>query len=216
MYYSLFRTKTPAVLKLTYQNMIVVDVESSGIDPQKCSLLSVGAIDFDTPERRFYEECRIWDGAHIENEALKVNGFARESLTDPKKQTDRELIEKFLKWVETVGEWTIAGQNPSFDRDFLIATALRYHINWPLAHRTIDLHSIAYFHMIKMDIEPPSSKNRSAINLDTILKYVGLHIERGQHNALEDTLLEAEAFYRLFYDKPLLKEYTDYKIPWKT
>jgi hypothetical protein len=70
--------------------------------------------------------------------------------------------------------------------------------------------------MIKMDIEPPSSKNRSAINLDTILKYVGLHIERGQHNALEDTLLEAEAFYRLFYDKPLLKEYTDYKIPWKT
>ena len=57
--------------------MIVVDVESSGVDAQKDSLVSVGAIDFDNPENRFYEECRIWDGAHVEKEALEINGFTR-------------------------------------------------------------------------------------------------------------------------------------------
>lgn len=195
--------------------MIIVDVEASGIDPQKCSLVSVGAIDFDTPERRFYEECRVWDGAHIEEEALKVNGFTREQITDAKKQTDRELLEKFLKWTETVGEWTIAGQNPSFDRDFLMQTAYRYHINWPLAHRTIDLHSIAYFHMIKRGVPVPTEKNRSDLNLTKIIKYVGIDMERGEHNAMEDTLLEAECLSRLMHDKPLLPEYEKYPMPWK-
>jgi DNA polymerase III epsilon subunit-like protein len=193
--------------------MIIVDVEASGIDSQKCSLLSVGAIDFDTPNNQFYEECKIWEGAHIENEALNVNGFSKEQITDPKKQSDRELIEKFLKWVEGVGEWTISGQNPSFDRDFLMQTAHRYHLNWPLAHRTLDLHSMAYMHMIKAKIEPPTAKNRSGLNLDAITKYCGLNFERKKHNALEDTLLEAECFSRLMYNKKLLPEFEKFEIP---
>lgn len=193
--------------------MIIVDVESSGVDANRCSLLSVGAIDFDTPERRFYEECKIFEGANVDPDALKVNGFTEEQIVDPKKQSDKELIEKFLKWVETVGEWTIAGQNPSFDRDFLMQTAYRYHLNWPLAHRTIDLHSIAYMHMLKAKIQPPTAKNRSALNLDAISKYCGLKIERGSHNALEDTLIEAECFSRLLYDKKLLTEFNKFEIP---
>lgn len=193
--------------------MIIVDVESSGVDPNKNSLVSVGAIDFDNPENRFYEECRIWDGAHIEDEALAVNGFTRGQITDQKKQTDRELVGKFLKWMETCQEHTIAGQNPSFDRDFLMYTAYRYHINWPLAHRTIDLHSIAYFHMIKRGIEIPIENKHSKVNLTSIIKYVGIDMERGTHNALEDTLLEAECLSRLIYNKPLLPEYEKFAIP---
>lgn len=194
--------------------MIIVDVESSGVDAQKDSLLSVGAIDFDNPQNRFYEECRIWNGAHIEEDALKVNGFSREQITDPKKQTDREVVEKFLQWVETCPEHTLAGQNPSFDRDFLMYTAYRYHINWPLAHRTIDLHSIAYFHMIKREIQIPIEHKHTKINLTGIIKYVGIDIERRTHNALEDTLLEAECLSRLLYDKTLLSEYKKFPIPW--
>lgn len=193
--------------------MIIVDVESSGVNPNKNSLVSIGALDFDNPENQFYEECRVWDGAHVEDEALEVNGFTREEIYDETKKTDREVVEDFLNWLETCGEHTLAGQNPSFDRDFLMATAHRYHINWPLAHRTIDLHSIAYFHMIKRKIEPPSDNKRSDLNLDKILKYVGLDIERRKHNALEDAKLEGEAFSRLFYEKPLLKKFQNFKIP---
>jgi DNA polymerase III epsilon subunit-like protein len=193
--------------------MIIIDVEASGVSPEKDSLVSVGAVDFADPKRRFYEECRIWDGAHVEDEALGVNGFKLEEINDPKKKTDREVVIDFLKWLEESEERTIAGHNPSFDRDFLQVTASRYHINWPLAHRTIDLHSIAYFDMLRRGVDRPTIHGHSALNLDSILVYLGLPPEPKPHNALNGALLETEAFGRLFYEKPFLPEFLKYPMP---
>jgi len=190
--------------------MVIVDVEASGVSPEKDSLVSVGAVDFANPQNRFYEECRIWDGAHIEDEALAVNGFTREQITDPKRKTDREVVLAFLAWLEKIEEKTIAGHNPSFDRDFLQATAYRYHINWPLAHRTLDLHSICYFDMLQVGVEPPLTNGHSALNLDAVLRFVGIPEEPKPHNALTGALVETEAFGRLFYKKPFLDEFLKY------
>ena len=55
-------------------SMIVIDIEASGTNYQKHSIVALGALDFDNPERRFYKECRIWDGAHYMEEALAVTG----------------------------------------------------------------------------------------------------------------------------------------------
>ena len=63
---------------IEYCYMIIVDVESTGIEPEKHSILSIGALDFDNPENQFYGECRAWDWAHIMDESLVVNGFSRE------------------------------------------------------------------------------------------------------------------------------------------
>lgn len=194
--------------------MIVVDMESSGVDPYKHSLLSVGAVDFTNPENLFYGECRMWDGAHADTDALAVNGFSKEQIIDPKKQSEGELVSAFLHWAEACPEKTIAGQNPSLDRDFLRAGAARHHLNWPFAFRVIDLHSIAYFHHIRRGIKPPQKTGHSALNLDSILVYCGLPEEPKPHNGLRGAKYEAEAFARLFYDKGLLPEFSEYKIPW--
>ena len=193
--------------------MIIVDTETSGISPGKCSLLSVGAVDFANPKNIFYEECRIWNGAHIEKEALQVSGFTHEQITDPKKKSDREVVVDFLAWLQPIEEKTLAGQNPSFDRDFLQTTAYRYHINWPLAHRTIDLHTVAYSHMLGRGIAPPKKNQHSDLGLEDILKYVGVNFTREKHNALEDALLEAEALSRLIYGRSLLSKFSDHPIP---
>ncbi len=193
--------------------MIIVDVESSGVDAKLCSLLSVGAIDFDNPENQFYMECRMFDGAHSEKEAFEVNGFTAETSRDPRKKTDREVVEAFLSWMKKTKEWTLAGQNPSFDRDFLQETAHRYHIDWPLAHRTVDLHSVAYAHMKKRGIEPPRKNHHTALNLDRILEYVGLPTRTMKHDALVDAKLEAETLSRLLYGKHLLSDYATYQVP---
>ncbi|TSC58635.1 MAG: DNA polymerase III subunit epsilon [Parcubacteria group bacterium Greene0416_79] len=193
--------------------MIVVDVESTGVDARLCSLLSVGALDFENPVNQFYMECRAFSGAHMEKEALKISGFTEEAIRDAKKPTDREVAEAFLAWMKTCGEWTLAGQNPSFDRGFLEETAHRYHINWPLAHRTIDLHSICYFQMQKQGREPPRKNNHSALNLDRILEYVGLPTRETKHHAFADAKLEAEALSRLLCGKNLLPEYASFGVP---
>lgn len=202
--------------------MLVVDVESTGVDARLCSLLSVGAVEFEHPENQFYMECYAFPGAHIEKEALAISGFRKEEITPSVspplkrgrgKATDREVVERFLVWLKTCKEWTLAGQNPSFDRDFLQETAHRYHVNWPLAHRTIDLHSVAYYHMKKRGIEPPRKNNHSALNLDRILEYCGLPTRATKHNALEDAKLEAEALSRLLSGKSLLPDYSRFPVP---
>src|SRR3989344_5853247 len=107
--------------------MLILDIETSGTDPHKNSILSIGALDFDKPNNQFYDECRVWDGAHINDDSLEVNGFAKAEATDPAKKTEMELIKAFIAWARDARDWPFAGQNPSFDRDFVAAACHRAH-----------------------------------------------------------------------------------------
>lgn len=196
--------------------MLVVDVEASGTDPSKHSIVSVGALDLAHPENRFYEECRIWDGAHIMPEALRVNGFKEAQITDVTKQTEADLTHAFLHWSDGLGERTLAGQNVSFDRDFLRHAAERAgHTDWPFAFRTIDTHTLAYMHMVTRGLQPPTRHKRSALDLDVILNYCGIPEEPWPHNALTGALSHAEVISRLLYGRKLLPEFSQFDIPWR-
>ena len=193
--------------------MIVVDTETTGIDSDRHSIVSIGAVDFLHPERRFYEECRIWDGAIISDEALAINGYTREQVTDPNKQSVEELLRRFVTWVEESEGHTVMGQNPIFDLSFLDESAERYHIQLPFPHRSLDQHSICFAHMIARGITPPTIKKHSGLNSDLIMEYVGIPSEPKPHIAINGALYEAEAFSRLLYGKNLLPEFAEYPVP---
>lgn len=196
--------------------MLIIDVEASGTEAHKHSIVSVGALDFSNPSNRFYEECRVWDGAHIMDEALAVNGFTKEQITDPKKQSEADLVRAFLQWADGLDERTFAGQNVSFDRDFIKYGAERAgHTDWPFAFRTIDTHTLCYMHMINRGMKPPVMKRRSALDLDAVLNYCGIPKEPEPHNALTGALSHAEVVSRLLYGRKLLPEFEQYQIPWK-
>ena len=198
--------------------MIVLDVEATGVEAHKHSIVSLGALDLANPTNRFYAECQIWKGAHIMDEALAVNGFSKAEVTDKTKMTEGDLTHAFLKWSESVEERTFAGQNVSFDRDFLRYAAERAgHTNWPFAHRTIDTHTLCFMHMVKAGIVPPVDPihKRSALNLDKVLNYCGIPEEPSPHNALTGALSHAEVISRLLYGKKLVPEFEQFDIPWK-
>lgn len=192
--------------------MIVADVESTGLIPSKHSILSIGAVDFERPERQFYGECRSWEGANIMSDALTVNGFTREECTDPKKQSLEELMQSFLRWVEQCEDKTLAGHNPSFDRDFLNDSFSRAHIGWHFSYRTLDLHSMAYMDATRRGIAIPRKNDRVEFSLDAILKYLGLPEEPKPHVGINGAKYEAEAFSRILYGKNLLLEFVQYPI----
>lgn len=195
--------------------MIAVDVEGSGTEAHIHSVLSVGAVDLEDPSRTFYGECRAWDGAKIEEEALAVNGFSMAEATDTNKQSEAELVHAFIAWAMETKDHTFAGQNVSYDRDFLKYAAKRAgHTDWPFAHRTIDTHSLAWMHMVNRGLTPPIEKNRSALNLDAILVYCGIPEEPEPHNALTGAKSHAEVISRLLNTKKLLPDFTQYDIPW--
>lgn len=196
--------------------MIALDVETTGVSPRKHGILSIGAVDISKPENRFYIECRVWDGAHMSDEAFAINGFTREGAMDPTKKTEKEAIEAFITWAGSIRDWTIVGQNPSFDRDFLIEACDRADMQFPFAHRTLDTHSLAYMHMVKRGVTPPfdEKKRHTTLSLDGVLAYCGIPGEPKPHNALTGALCHAEVTNRLLFNKALLPEFSSYALPW--
>lgn len=197
--------------------MIAIDIEASGTNFEKHSIVSIGALDFDNPTNRFYGECRVWDGAHIDEGALEVNGFTEEELRDASKQSEAELVQAFMEWSQHMADRTLLGQNVSFDRDMVKHACQRAGIQSDLAHRTLDTHSFCWMHMIKVGLVPPVDEQhrRTALNLDAVLNYCGIPDEPEPHNALTGAMSHAEVAARLLNDKNLLPEFSQFEIPWK-
>ncbi len=196
--------------------MIIVDIEASGTEHDVHSIVSIGAVDFDHPENRFYQECRIWGGAHIMEGALEVNGFTEAQITDPAKKSEADIVAEFFEWTFSMADRTLVGQNVSFDRDFLKAAAHRAKIQYDLPYRTLDTHTMCFMHIVKGGGEPPidPQHKRSLLDLDAILNYCGIPEEPHPHNALTGALCHAEVTSRLLYDKKLLPEFEAHSIPW--
>lgn len=197
--------------------MISLDVESSGLDPRTASIVSIGAIDTDEPTNQFYDECRVWDGAEINDDALAVNGFSREEIDSKAqgKKSEAELIQAFVAWAtDRPQNRTLLAQNVPFDLGFVQQACKRAGIEFPFAHRALDLHTLCWMHMTLQGIEPPTAKHRTAINLTAVLQYCGLPEEPKPHNALTGALCHAEAFARMAYTKKLLPDFEPFDIPW--
>ncbi len=198
--------------------MLVLDIEASGLGYDTHSIVSLGALDLDNPTNQFYAECRIWDGAEVSEEALDVNGFTDEEVRDENKMTEAELMRNFIDWSKQITkDKTLAGQNVSFDRDYLQTACKRAGMEYPFAHRTIDTHSLAWMHQVKSGLQPPVDKEhkRSSLNLDAVLNYCGIPDEPEPHNALTGAMSHAEVISRLLYSKKLLPEFEQFDIPWQ-
>lgn len=192
--------------------MIVLDVETTGVDFKKNSIISIGALDFFNPSNQFYAECRVFEDAEITEQALAINGFTREQVLFTNKYSLEEGVLKYLDWSSHIKERTIAGENPRFDRDFLNASLERYGLK-RIPFRTIDLHTLSYINHLMKRIEIPLKESVSDINLDSTLNYVGLPPESKPHHALTGAKLEAEAFSRIIYRKGLFEEFEKFEIP---
>jgi DNA polymerase III epsilon subunit-like protein len=193
--------------------MIIIDIEASGLNIQKHAMVSFGAVDFSNPTRQFYAEPRMWEGAECDPDALAVNGFTEDECRDPKRRELQDVMHEFLAWVEPIEEKTLVGQNPCFDRNFMNDSFRRSGIGWNFSYRTLDLHSIAYTDHIRRGIPVPTEHDRTGLNLDGILRYVGIPEEPKPHNGLTGAKVEAEALSRMLYGKNLLPEFSQYPIP---
>ena len=191
--------------------MIVVDVETTGLNPEQNAIVSIGAVNFINTKETFYDECNVFKDAEINLESLKINGFSKNEIIDNEnKHSQREIIINFSKWINNQNtEKIIAGQNPSFDRDFLIKIFERNQLNFPFTFRTVDLNTLCVNYVIKNNLDFKISK----LNTNRIYEILGMPSEPNPHNALTGALMETEAFYRLIYGKNILDNYKEYPIP---
>ena len=193
--------------------MIVLDIETTGPDPRRHSIVEVGAVDFDCPGNYFNERCQIWDGAETDKKALEINGLTLSEIHDQTIFTQKELLSRFITWIDQIEDKTIAGQNVDFDINFLNESSGRCGLNFRLGKRKVDQHSIVYAHFLKRNIRPPLKHGFSDLNSDLIMNYVGLPSEPKPHRALNGARFEAEALSRLLKGRVMFDEFSKYAIP---
>ncbi len=192
--------------------MIILDIETSGSYPGDHGIVSLGALEFESPDNCFYEECRLESHHQIDPAALDINGFTETQCRDSKKKTIREMLTDFLEWMKAVREKTLAGLGPS-DWAFLHHEFKQHNLPWPFSYRIIDLHSLVYAHHLQRQIPIPLANDVSHLTAIEIVNYCGIKGIEFPHHGFEDAKLEAECFYRLLYGKPMFAEYADQAIP---
>ncbi len=188
--------------------MIIVDVETTGLDPIRNSILSIGAIDFENPENQFYGECGIWKGASISKTALKINGFKMEQIKKNTK-TPGELLSEFLDWAGKIKSRKLGGYYTRFDYSFLKATADRFKLTFPFSDDVLDLHDIF---CEKMGINKSMYEGILLFSLNEIMISLGMPPEPDPHNALRGAKYTAEGILRVQKEKNLLKEFSNYPV----
>lgn len=213
--------------------MIVLDLETSGLEQEKVGIWQIGALDFYNPKNTFLQESRIDDSDVIGLSALKVIGKTEAELRDSRKQSQRKLIENFFEWVRKISHRNMISQNPqTLDYPLLARKAREYGLKNPLAYRSFDVHTLAQIrhHQIKGtyligERKQEPGVQESSMNLSAVLEFCGLPDERIRveenkvtkegkpHNALEDAKLTAECFSRLTLSRNLLPEYVKFAVP---
>ncbi|MBN2042536.1 MAG: 3'-5' exonuclease [Candidatus Aenigmarchaeota archaeon] len=191
--------------------MIIVDVETTGLDPIRNSILSIGALDLSNPKNQFYGECGIWKGASISKTALKINGFTRKQIRDNKK-TPGELLKEFLEWAKRTKTKKIGGYYTRFDYSFLKSTADRFSIKFPFSPDVLDLHDIF---CKKMGMDKAMYEGILLFSLNEIMISLGMPPEPDPHNALRGAKYTAEGISRVKNGKNLLKEFMNYPVTGK-
>lgn len=192
--------------------MVIIDCEMTGLDPKKNSIISVGGVDIENPERRLYIECQAWDGAECDPESLGVNGFTVEQCFDTNKKTLQEAMQEVYEWIQPIKDKTLAGQNVYLDMYFLNDSFVRSGIDFRFNYRILDIHTMAYVDHVKRDVLLPEKNGQVNLSLSPILRYLGMPVEPRPHNALTGAMVSAEAVSRLLYGKKLLPEFSQYPI----
>jgi DNA polymerase III epsilon subunit-like protein len=166
---------------------VSVDIEASGPVPGEFSMLSVGACLVDAPEKTFHAELKPITENFVA-EALAVTGLSLDELASRGKPPERAMRE-LATWVEAAcvdegGVPVFVGLNAPFDWSFVNYYFHRFTGDNPFGFAALDIK--AYF----MGATGCAWQDTRS---SAIAKFVGPTLT-GNHNALQDSLYQAELF----------------------
>lgn len=174
------------------ETWVSVDVETSGPSPTLHSILSIGAVLIDHPDREFYVELKPTTDAFIES-ALRVSGLDFDELKATGVEP-RDAMERFAQWLEAAvpaGSVPVfAGFNAPFDWMFVADWFERFLGRNPFGHSAIDIKSYYLGFAAETWFETSMSK----------VSPLYLGGRDLSHNALEDAKDQAELFRHMIAD----------------
>ena len=171
------------------KRLLVLDVETTGLDPSTDSLVQIASCVLSRKELREKGSfCSyVKPDSPISAEARSVHGLSEADLTSAPPL--HRVIREFAEYAPA--EAILCGHNVSFDVAFLQAAYRRVGLPYPFDYHTVDLWSIAFFILGAQRIALPS------YDLTALCGLYG--IKRGsKHDALQDVRVTAKILTHLF------------------
>lgn len=165
---------------------ISVDIEASGPIPGEFSMLSIGACLVDAPGTTFERILKPLN-RNADPQALAVTGFSLEELERTGAEP-RHAMTEFDTWVRSAcgidGTAVFVGLNAPFDWSFINYYFHRFYGENPFGFTALDLK--AYY----MGVTGVSWRDTRSSMMEARL----LPSNRGNHNAVQDAIYQAELF----------------------
>ncbi|WP_010540397.1 exonuclease domain-containing protein [Dietzia alimentaria] len=173
----------------TTPHLIVVDVETSGLDPNMHDVLEVAAIDLTTGAEHYFVPTPTSLGWRTlaSGPAMRVNRYFERAVYD-NTLDERDTIKAWEELATMLDGNILAGVNPWFDAAFVDAALAHHRIECRRSHRLRDLATYAAGVLGTDPSEPASAADIFAI-LDVT--------NEEAHSALGDTRATARAFQLL-------------------
>lgn len=167
--------------------MLVFDVETTGLEPKSHRILEIGAVLFNkadylkTGEISTFQ-CFVKHPEPISAEITKINGITNEMVMDG--HSEYEALERFF---EFVGARDMYAYNGKFDKDFINAMAKRSsYSREPVIEEVIDIYK---FIKENWEIKPN-------YKLTTVAKFLKID-SSGAHRAVKDSVLALHAYIQI-------------------
>ncbi len=172
-------------VSLRQQRMIVVDLETSGLNTSRDQVLSIGAVAIEDGgiDLGSQFECTLQRDQLVLKESVLIHGIAPSALA-----AGTEPAEALLDFMEFVGDSPLLAFHAPFDRRML-ARALKSSLGYTLRHPFLDLAEVAPM------LCPHAKVGRGG--LDDWVEHFGLQVQQ-RHNAAADALATAELALILF------------------
>ncbi len=166
---------------------IVLDTETTGLNPKKDEILSIGAVKVKDNQVLTSESFEIFikPVQPISEESIKIHHIRPTDIEHG--VTINEALEKLLPFI---GNLPIVGYYISFDIKIL-STYLKQYIGVGLQNDSIELSSMYYKRHRKK-----SAHEFVDLKFDTIMRELDLP-RLGQHDALNDAIMSAMMFLKL-------------------
>lgn len=166
------------------KKIILVDLETTGLDPQVHEIIEIGAINVDTGAEFSIKV----QPSHIETAdpvAMKVNGY-----TDEKWVGAVPLCDALMLLKEFAGEGKyMMSYNVSFDRMFTEKAYKECEIGYPFYYHHFDLLTLAWYRL----------HAGSPLSLKSVCKQLRLEEEPDVHSALEGCRAAYRVYQKLVY-----------------
>lgn len=179
------------------QDLLLIDLESTGLDVRKHELIEIAAIRLDKKtlkeKQRFESYIKPTNWRKRDPEAMAVNNIKYEQLAAA--PSLKAVLQKFTKTFSP-NSVILSHYGGNMDVIFLDAAYKKSGLKYPYDHHTFNIWVMCYAYMAKI-AKLNSRKRFSGFHLEDVAEHFKISVPENRHTALADCLLEAEVLRKV-------------------